>query len=270
MAGLGVLAVLAGTVALAMSVAADDDGQALPPLSGDPRVQEEGRGDRRADGRAGAPANPTGNPTGQPDDEPSEANPGQIDAARPSIDEPGSAWWVVNKERTIPADYVPPDLVTPDTPIDPSTDATQLSAAAADAFEALVSEAAAAGHQLQLTSGYRSYDEQQALYDRHVRDYGPEVAAQRAALPGTSEHQTGLAADVGLVGLPDDQVFGDTAASAWVAANAHRFGFVVRYPQGKERITGYSYEPWHLRYVGVALATELHRTGLTMEEYFGL
>ena len=90
------------------------------------------------------------------------------------------------------------------------------------------------------------------------------------ALPGTSEHQTGLAADVGLVGLPDDQVFGGTPASAWVADNAHRFGFILRYPPDKAAITGYANEPWHLRYVGVDLAAELHASGLTMEEHFGL
>jgi D-alanyl-D-alanine carboxypeptidase len=96
------------------------------------------------------------------------------------------------------------------------------------------------------------------------------VAATLAALPGTSEHQTGMALDVTLVGLPDDQVFGGTPASAWVADNADRFGFIVRYPPTKAAITGYANEPWHLRYVGVDLATEMHANGLTMEEQFGL
>ena len=188
----------------------------------------------------------------------------------PSIDTPGSLWWLINPSRPLAADYVPPDLVTPDVPLKPDTGATQLSATTALGFEALVADAANLGHQLQLNSGYRSYEQQQMLYDRFVEDFGLEVAAERVALPGTSEHQTGLAADVGLVGLPDDQVFGDTAASVWVTDNAYRFGFILRYPPDKAHLTGYANEPWHLRYVGVDLAAELHTSGLTMEEHFGL
>lgn len=188
----------------------------------------------------------------------------------PSIDAPGTLWWVVNRDRPLPDGYVPPDLVTPSVPLKPDTGATQVSAATATAFEAMLSDAADAGFELQLNSGYRSQEQQQMLYDRFVQDLGPEVAAQRVAPPGTSEHQTGLAADVGLVGLPDDQLFGDTEASAWVAEHAHEYGFVIRYPPDKAHITGYDNEPWHLRYVGVELAAELHASGLTMEEHFGL
>ena len=123
---------------------------------------------------------------------------------------------------------------------------------------------------LQLNGGYRSYEHQQELYDLYVDTYGPDAAADLVAEPGTSEHQTGLAADVGLVDLPADATFGETPASAWVAANAHRFGFVVRYPPAKADITGYRNEPWHLRHLGVGLATELFTSGRTMEEHFGL
>ncbi|CAN5779581.1 N/A [soil metagenome] len=177
---------------------------------------------------------------------------------------------MVNPDRPMAADYVPPDLLTPNLPLKPCTGATQLSSATATAFEAMVADAMAAGFQLQLTSGYRSFDQQQMLYDRFVNDFGEEVAAQRVALPGTSEHQKGMAADVGLVNLPDDQTFGDTEASGWVAENAHRYGFILRYPPDKADITGYGNEPWHLRHVGVELAGELFATDLTMEEYFGL
>jgi len=165
---------------------------------------------------------------------------------------------------------VPPDLVVPNVPLAPGADATQVTAATAAAFEAMAADAAGAGFQLMLKSGYRSEHEQQALYARFVKAYGRDVAATLAAVPGTSEHQTGMALDVGLVGLADDQVFGGTPASVWVAENAHRFGFIVRYPPSKAAITGYANEPWHLRYVGVDLATELHASGLTMEEHFGL
>jgi D-alanyl-D-alanine carboxypeptidase len=191
-------------------------------------------------------------------------------ATTPPIDTPGNVWWLVNRDRPLPAGYVPADLVVADVANAPGAEAVQLTAATAAAFEAMTVEAAAAGHQLQLTSGYRSAADQQVLYDAYVDDLGPEAAARLVAVPGTSEHQTGLAADVGLVGLPDDEVFGSTEASGWVAANAHRFGFTLRYPPAKADITGYADEPWHLRYVGVALATELHTTGLTMEEHFGL
>jgi D-alanyl-D-alanine carboxypeptidase len=188
----------------------------------------------------------------------------------PSIDAPGSLWWLVNRDRPLPPGYVPSDLVVPDVPHDPAAGPPELTAATAAAFEAMVADAAAAGHELQLTSGYRSEQDQQVLYHRFVEDFGRDVAGELVALPGTSEHQTGLAADVGLVGLPDDQVFGSTAASAWVSANAQRFGFILRYPPDKADITGYADEPWHLRHVGVELATELHGRGLTMEEWFGL
>ena len=188
----------------------------------------------------------------------------------PSTDQPGSLWWVVSAARPLPDGYVPPDLVAVDVPIAPGTDATQLTATAAAAFEAMVADASESGYDLQLNSAYRSFDDQAALRARYVHDYGAETAAQLVAAPGTSEHQTGMAVDVGLVGLPDDQSFGSTAASRWVADNAHRFGFIVRYPPDKAAITGYANEPWHLRYVGDDLASELHAGGLTMEERFGL
>jgi zinc D-Ala-D-Ala carboxypeptidase len=192
------------------------------------------------------------------------------DAGVPSIDAPGSLWWLVNPDRPLPAGYVPPDLAVPNVPFAPGADHTQLAAATAAAFEAMTADAANAGYQLAIKSGYRSAADQEALYARFVKAYGRDVAATLAAAPGTSEHQTGMALDVTLVGLPDDQVFGGTPASAWVADNAHRFGFIVRYPPAKAAITGYANEPWHLRYVGVDLATEMHANGNTMEEQFGL
>ncbi len=190
--------------------------------------------------------------------------------ADPGIDQAGSDWWLVNRDRPLPDGYVPPELVTPGVPIEPGAPFTQATPVVAAAFEAMVAAAVEEGYELQLTSGYRSFEDQQETYERFVRDYGAQVAAERVALPGTSEHQTGLAVDVGEVGLPDDEEFGDTASSDWVRGNAHRFGFIVRYPPDKADITGYANEPWHLRYVGVDLATELRASGLTMEEHFGL
>ena len=191
-------------------------------------------------------------------------------SVNPGIDQPGSDWWVVNRDRPLPDGYVPPELVTPAVPIKPGTPYTQATPVVAAAFEAMVAAARQDGYQLQLTGGYRSFEDQQELYERFERDYGTQIAAERVALPGRSEHQTGLAVDVGEVDLPDDEEFGDTASGAWVRDNAYRFGFIVRYPPDKADITGYANEPWHLRYVGVDLATELHASGLTMEEHFGL
>ena len=200
---------------------------------------------------------------------PAQPNGADTDPA-PSIDEVGGPWWLVNRDRPLPAGYVPAELVTPDVPLDPDASFTELTPEAAAAFEQMVAAAASDGHQLQLNSAYRSEADQAQLFERYVRDYGAESAARLVAPPGTSEHQTGLAADVGLVGLPDDQTFGATAASSWVADNAHRFGLIVRYPPDKAEITGYANEPWHLRYVGVDLAGVLHAAGVTMEEQFGL
>jgi zinc D-Ala-D-Ala carboxypeptidase len=212
------------------------------------------------------PAAPSTSPTAAPTAPPTSPT----SAATPSIDAPGSLWWLVNRNRPLPDGYVPPDLVVPNVPLAPGADATQVTGTTAAAFEAMTADAATAGYQLMLKSGYRSEQDQQALYTRFVKAYGRDVAASLAAVPGTSEHQTGMALDVGLVGLGDDQVFGGTPASRWVADNAHRFGFIVRYPPSKAAITGYANEPWHLRYVGVDLATLLHSNGLTMEEQFGV
>lgn len=131
------------------------------------------------------------------------------------------------------------------------------------AFAAMRGAAASSGLNLYISSGYRSFATQQSLYNRFVGSEGVVVADTHSARPGHSEHQTGLAIDVNTV-APS---FAYSAEGRWVAANAHLFGFVIRYPAGKEPITGYMYEPWHLRYVGPELATLLHRSNLTIEEY---
>ena len=111
-----------------------------------------------------------------------------------------------------------------------------------------------------------------AFYDAYAARDGQAAADRYSARPGTSEHQTGLSFDVtaadGSCHL--EVCFENTPEGLWVAENAHLFGFVIRYPEGKENITGYQYEPWHLRYVGPALAEQLHDTGQTLEEFFDL
>lgn len=187
-----------------------------------------------------------------------------------SIDDPTSPWVVVNKLRPLaPLDYAPADLTAVDIP-----GGGQLRAEAAGHLqELLAAHAAETGQQLQSLSTYRSYGRQVDVYNGWVSQLGQEAADLTSARPGHSEHQTGWVIDFGAV--PNtcalDQCFANTSQGQWLAANAWRFGFVLRYPDGMTPVTGYEFEPWHYRYVGVELATELHDTGvLTLEEFFGL
>lgn len=156
---------------------------------------------------------------------------------------------LVNKNHSIPASYAP-----------------GLNKIVWEAFMRLKDDAAIVGHDIQLLSGYRSYTTQQNLYNNYVATYGQEEADTFSARPGTSEHQTGLAMDVGWI----DDAYGDTASGKWLAENCHKYGFIIRYPKGKEHITGYKYEPWHIRYLGVDIATDVYQSGLCLEEYLGV
>lgn len=194
-----------------------------------------------------------------------------------SIDDPKSPWVVVNKKRALnPAHYAPSDLTTPNIPLrsNITSQERQVTAVTARALESLVGDAKEQGIGLTLESGYRSYSFQENLYSRYVRQQGQFVADTQSARAGHSEHQTGLTADLGGITQPACNVepcYADTPEGRWVAANAHKYGFIVRYPKGKTAITGYMYEPWHVRYVGIELSTEMHSQGIaTMEEFFNL
>ncbi|RFB18581.1 D-alanyl-D-alanine carboxypeptidase family protein [Bacillus sp. HNG] len=143
---------------------------------------------------------------------------------------------------------------------------------AADALEQLFAGASNDGITLHAQSGYRSYGTQNMLYDSYVRAHGEEEASTFSAKPGQSEHQTGLAMDVTSDSVDNQlvQEFGETVEGKWVAEHAAEFGFIIRFQQGKEDITGYMYEPWHLRYVGVEHAKYMTEHGLTLEEYLGV
>lgn len=134
------------------------------------------------------------------------------------------------------------------------------------AWSRMRADARAQGISLTIISGFRSYASQQSVFASKVRQHGRAEAERRSARPGHSEHQTGLAIDLNSI----SQSWGETRAGRWVAANAHRYGFIVRYPKGKEHITGYRWEPWHLRHVGVPVATHLKKTGKTLDEYLGV
>lgn len=197
-----------------------------------------------------------------------------FDKKRYSIDEPGSPWWIVNKTRPLPDGYVPPDLVVPNVQLRLKATEEQMkfSQQAATDLETMFDAANSQGVVLVFGSGYRSHQYQAALYNGYVASVGQAEADRTSARPGTSEHQTGLAFDAtaasGQCHL--EKCFADLAEGQWLKAHAHEFGFIIRYLEGKEAITGYDYEPWHLRYVGKELAAELHETAQTMEEFFEL
>ena len=136
---------------------------------------------------------------------------------------------------------------------------------AVSALNRLQAGAKNAGFSMPLLSGYRSFDYQDKLYRKYAAEDGVAAANTYSAWPGHSEHQTGLAFDVGSI----SNNYGSTRAGKWLAAHAHEYGFIIRYPKGKEHITGYQYEPWHVRYLGVDLATKVYESGLCLEEYLG-
>lgn len=163
---------------------------------------------------------------------------------------------IANKKYPLPSDFAPGESVE-----------------ARTAFEEMVTEAKKSGISLTAFSTYRSFDYQTTLYNRYVARDGKEAADRYSARPGYSEHQTGLAFDIGEVGQETHWAsasFGDTAAGKWVGENAHRFGFILRYPLGKEDKTGYMHESWHFRYVGIELATDIYQRNITLEEYLGI
>lgn len=218
-----------------------------------------------------APSAPSASPsTSGPPAEPGPTP--TFDRKALSIDDPASLWVVVNKLRPLaPIDYAPADLVT--APVS-ATNPALMRAEVADALVALFDAAKAEeGLELQSQSAYRSYPTQQAIYANGVEANGVEYTDRFSARPGHSEHQTGLAVDIG---VPSGECsfqacFGELPAGQWLAENAHRFGFLLRYPQGAQPIVGFDYEPWHFRYVGPELAAELDMSGVaTLEEFFGL
>ncbi|MGN1481395.1 D-alanyl-D-alanine carboxypeptidase family protein [Porcipelethomonas sp.] len=156
---------------------------------------------------------------------------------------------IANKSYSMPADY------------DPGASEEALAA-----FDRMQADAAAEGLDIYISSGYRSYYDQERIYNSYVAEDGQEAADTYSSRPGFSDHQTGLAFDLNSI----DDSFGYTAESDWVAANAHKYGFIIRYPKGKEDITGYQYEPWHIRYIGVEKATEVYESGLCLEEFLGI
>ncbi|HEX7065589.1 MAG TPA: M15 family metallopeptidase [Bacillales bacterium] len=190
------------------------------------------------------------------------------------ITNPASLLVCANKQRNLPADYIPQHLVIPDIRFIYGPNAhkpnMQIRKIAAQPIENLFHAANEADIHLFGVSGYRSYDYQVTVFARNVKEYGSEEEAnQVSAHPGQSEHQTGLTMDVTApsVDYRLTQKFGQTKAGKWLAAHAWKYGFIIRYPKGEHEITGYEYEPWHIRYVGKKAAKVIAEKDLTLEEY---
>lgn len=156
---------------------------------------------------------------------------------------------IVNKTYALPADYAP-----------------GVNAEAQAAFDEMQAAAADEGLNIYISSGFRSYDYQAGLYQRYVDKDGKAEADRYSARPGHSEHQTGLAFDLNSI----DNSFADTAEGKWVTKNCYKYGFIIRYPADKEDVTGYMWEPWHIRYLGKETAQSVYDSGLCLEEYLGI
>ena len=156
---------------------------------------------------------------------------------------------IANKTYALPSTY------------NPGADPT-----AKAALDEMFAAAKAEGLNLFIRSGFRSYATQKQLYNNYVKRDGVAEADRYSARPGHSEHQSGLGFDINKA----DSSFEGTPEAIWLAANCHKYGFIIRYPAGKESITGYMYEPWHVRYLGVEIATDVYNSGLCLEEYLGI
>ncbi|AQU78258.1 MULTISPECIES: M15 family metallopeptidase [Planococcus] len=163
---------------------------------------------------------------------------------------------LANKQHPLPETYAPGEVPE-----------------ARSAFETMKAAAAEAGLNLHGFSTYRDFARQKQLYDSYVAKDGQQAADRYSARPGYSEHQTGLTFDIGEAGKEQHWAsasFGDTEGGKWLASNAHQYGFILRYPEGSEHITGYMHESWHFRYVGKDIATEIYQQDITLEEYLGI
>lgn len=173
---------------------------------------------------------------------------------------------IVNKTYPLPSDYVPTNTHKDATGLNYCS--TCLDKETYQKYQEMDADATALGLNIWIQSGYRSYSLQESLYNKYVNRDGKEAADTYSARPGHSEHQTGLAFDLNSI----TDAFQYTDEGIWVNNNCYKYGFILRYPKGKEHITGYKYESWHLRYVGVDLAEKLYNNGewITLEEHFNL
>lgn len=175
----------------------------------------------------------------------------------------------VDKDHALPASYVPPLLtVIPGAYRAPGWPG-ELRQEVVDSLVRMLDDADAAGHDVRVRSAYRSYAKQETTFNYWVGQVGYDEATRISAMAGHSEHQLGTTVDISspAVGWGLHESFGPTPEGQWLAANAHLYGFALSYPDGAEAITGYTYEPWHFRYIGTAEAQAWHASGLTLNQY---
>ncbi|WP_245724057.1 M15 family metallopeptidase [Marinococcus luteus] len=189
------------------------------------------------------------------------------------LENPSAIDALINREYHLPSDYEPENLVIPDVafPFEGEPQKKYMREEAAVQLENMFAEAEEEEIELSAVSGYRSYDRQESIFAANAEEDGEEEANKYSARAGESEHQSGLAMDVSAasVGYSLTTDLGDTEEGEWLEENAHEYGFVIRYPEDKTDITGYQYEPWHVRYVGEDLAETLNENDWVMEEYYG-
>lgn len=181
------------------------------------------------------------------------------------IKNPNDILVLVNKNNQLSNDYIPLNLE--EISLEYATEEKYLQKKAKEAFEALSKNAKKNGYSIIAVSTFRSYEYQDKLYNYYIDTKGLKYADLCSARPGHSEHQTGLAVDVMGSNRDYDQ-FEQSIEFTWMRENAHKFGFILRYPKGKEKITGFKYEPWHYRYVGKDVAKIIYENEITLEEYY--
>ncbi len=179
---------------------------------------------------------------------------------------------LVNKENLLGEDYEPEDMVEIYEPMGSKIDQTYINRLHKEAyiqFKKMQTDAKELGYEIFIDSSYRTYEYQKRVFSATAAEKGLDHALKFVAPPGGSEHQTGLAFDVIFRRngeMIEEQLETDPEIK-WMTENAYKYGFILRYPKGKEDITGFGFEPWHFRYVGLELAFEIHESGLTLEEY---
>ena len=182
---------------------------------------------------------------------------------------------LVNKENLLSRDYIPEGLIEIHEPMGCKLDKTyvnRLNINVYQAFKEMQQDALKQGYEIFVDSSYRSYEYQERVFNNVALEKGREYAEKSVSVPGGSEHQTGLAIDIIFrrgTEMIEEQKEEDPEIK-WLFANAHKYGFILRYPKGKEKITGFNFEPWHFRYVGKKLSEELFTSRITLEEYYDL
>lgn len=216
---------------------------------------------------------PSSNDTSKPADESNDSQQAGEDNAVQVIANPNDVTVLVNKTFRLPEGHAPSDLIEPNIPFifEEKLEKRKVRKAAGEALEKMFAAAEQDNIYLAGVSGYRSHAHQTSLFNNYVKRDGIEAASKYSARPGHSEHETGLAMDVsGSTGKCAAQdCFGGTDEAIWLDEHAAEHGFIIRYPEGKDAITGYQYEPWHLRYVGTDISMEIAEKDITLEEYFG-